>query len=139
MRDLAASALSLSLLALFFAGARVALDSRAHFARGEALRARAEVSRSTRDWERAAEAYTASVESYVPFASHGRSALERVHQIAEELATRGHGQSARQVLVRAAAAARALDCVFSPYAEESARLEALTRPRAPALAAESQP
>ena len=131
LRDLTVSAATLSGLALLLAGGRVAIDSRAHFARGQALEARALGSHSVRDLRRAAEAYTAAVASYVPFASRGHEALERIGELAERLAERGQAEAARAIVQRAAATARSLEGLYAPYAQEAARLEAMAQPSPP--------
>jgi hypothetical protein len=111
-------------LLLMAAGVKVAIDSRAHFAQGRSLERRALRDGSSRDLSAAAEAYARAVASYVPFASHGGPALDRMEACAEALEERGEVTAARRIRARRAEAAAAVSLLYAPYPDRVVRAPA---------------
>lgn len=130
LRDMAIFCLGAGSLLLASAGAKVAIDSRAHYLEAEALRARAQRTVDSRDLLAASEAYARAVKSYVPFASHGQRALQRMLEIGDQLSAAGETDKARRVWLEGARQAAELALIYDPYARQGRELrERASRPR----------
>ena len=125
--ELAVFCILLGVLLFLGMTAKVAIDSRAHFLRGEALAAKASRSGSNKDLMAAVDAHAKAVSAYVPFVSAAGESLGRLRNIGLELQRAGQTRRAQTVWLQAAEASLSLVLVYDPFAKERAELYALLR------------
>jgi hypothetical protein len=112
------------LLVLGMAG-KVAVDSRAHYLRAEALAAKARRDGSQHALMAATDVYAKAVLAYVPLVPTARQSLTRLRDIGLELESVGQIRRAQSVWLKAAEASLTLALVYDPFSEERGELYVL--------------